>query len=208
MSERVGWYIYETVGFSAVNVEAQPLCFVCKQRMTKYDDGSRQWWECKDHSNVSIPITDFKTRLGLDFGNVIKAIGGDEMPGFRKGLEKLRNEMFGDEIYVISRVNDERGSKKAIWFLGEQKIFDTLIKPTNVHFCLLRNQKAPIAKWLGLTHFIDDRTEVLSHMTSVQHRFALNPTQHQLRDFPPDNMIVAKDWDELVPLVLATKPVF
>lgn len=70
------------------------------------------------------------------------------------------------------------------------------IPSDHLYFCILRSEKAPICEKLGVTHFVDDRTEVLSHMKSVPFRYAMAPTAEQLIAFPPDGMKVVQYWGE------------
>src|SRR4051812_20244492 len=121
-------------------------------------------------------------KIGLDFGNVIKQFGGPIMEGALEGFQNLKN-IFGKEIYIISRVNDDAGARKVISFLRENNLLATVIPLENINFTLLRCQKAAIAKQLGLTHFVDDRPECLSYMSSVKYCYAMNPTPDQLIGF-------------------------
>lgn len=141
-------------------------------------------------------------KLGLDFGNVIYKEGG-LYPGLAEAMPALR-DAFKSEIYVISRVDDEAGAQCVREFLaGEGAVLG--IPEANANFCLLRPEKGPIAERLGLTHFVDDRTECLHYMTSVRRRYALNPQKWQMAAFPPDGMTVVESWDEAAWMILATR---
>lgn len=141
--------------------------------------------------------------LGLDFGNVLKLSGERTLnKGAAEGVAKLR-EVFEDQIYVVSRVDDEVQELEVGGFI--QAHFDQLQIPSKrVFFCLKRSDKGAIVDRLKITHFLDDRTEVLSHMHTVPHRYAMNPTPEQLRDFPPDNITVVKDWEEATRLICSS----
>jgi hypothetical protein len=145
-----------------------------------------------------------KFKLGLDFGNVIQVFGKPMMlEGLRGAIPALRR-IFGDNIFVVSRVNDESGALKSIEFLRDQKLFgpEGLIPSiANVRYCLKRQDKAPIAEQLGLTHFVDDRMEVLHHMQSVRFRYAINPTEDQLKNFPTKDVAVVNCWQELLAML-------
>lgn len=135
-----------------------------------------------------------QNKLGLDFGNVIKPIGQlGLMFGFDLSLPLLK-QLFGDNIYIVSRVDHlARGEQHVRDFMIEHKLYD-YIPDGNLNFCILRSEKAVICNKLGITHFVDDRTEVLSHMQNVKHKYALNPIERQLADFPPKDMMVCLDW--------------
>ena len=151
-----------------------------------------------------------RKKLGLDFGNVIKVNGGDMIIGFKEAIQPLKN-MFKEEIYLISRVYNEDGEKQNTEWLKKNHLIDCedpFLERRHINYCFKREEKAPIAQKLGLTHFIDDRIEVLWHMKLVKHLFALNPTSKQLSDFPPDGfgvkMNVALNWEELLPKIQET----
>jgi hypothetical protein len=141
-------------------------------------------------------------KLGLDFGNVIKFSGGEMMYAFHDALPKLV-ERFGREIYVISRVDNAFGAGRALQYLEDYRLLES-IPFSHIHFCLLRNEKGPIAQRLGLTHFVDDRLECLHYMNSVQFRYALNPTLSQMTKFPLSDKGVKMltDWNSLLPEIL------
>jgi hypothetical protein len=140
--------------------------------------------------------------LGLDFGNVLKLSGQTELnAGAGEGVHRLR-PLF-DRVVVISRVDTpEEGEKVKNFILSH---FGELAIPDNdIYLCVRRDEKGPIAKELEITHFVDDRTEVLFYMTSVKYRYAMNPTPKQLEDYPPTGMVVVQNWSEVVPLIIAS----
>ena len=133
--------------------------------------------------------------LGIDFGNVIRDNESKTMiPRVKETLLALKS-IFEDRIYVVSRIDDEDGGKRNLQYLKDNGFFPGLISSEEkVLFCYKRQDKAPICEDLGITHFVDDRTEVLSHMKTVPNRYALNPTQQQMRDFPPKGMTLCDSW--------------
>jgi hypothetical protein len=140
--------------------------------------------------------------LGLDFGNVLKLSGENKLnQGAAQGVTRLRR-LF-DRLVVISRVDNKEEEDKVRNFILSH-FGDLAIPEKDIFCCIKRSEKGPIAESLGVTHFVDDRTEVLSYMTSVKHRFAMNPTPQQLQDFPPENIKVVQNWAEVVPLIIAT----
>lgn len=152
--------------------------------------------------------------LGLDFGNVIKAGAATRtedsqlMPKVKEAIRVLKKEKFDNNVYVISRV-PENGDKKVLDFLETENFFsEGLLEREKTFFCLKREEKAPIASRLGITHFVDDRTEVLSHMKDVYHRYAMNPEPDQLAKFPLNDgqrrwpMVQVYSWKDCVNTIL------
>jgi len=135
--------------------------------------------------------------LGLDIGGVIKQ-RGTPIPDAIESIRSLVSAF--DRIYIVSRVNDLEELHGNLNYLRTHGLTE-IIPEDRVFFCEKRSEKAPICATAGITHFVDDRPEVLSYMTMVPYKFALNPTQDQLTAFPVDGMKVVQNWKELLPLL-------
>jgi hypothetical protein len=137
--------------------------------------------------------------LGVDVGGVISNCDTDQaglrlanpetylrtpfMPGMVPTLRRLVAERFGDRTYLVSKCRVAT-QIRTMEFLKHANFFEeTGIAPEHVYFCLERAEKAPIARRLRLTHFVDDRLEVLSHMVGIVPNLYL---------FKPDDNEVAK----------------
>ena len=131
--------------------------------------------------------------LGVDVGGVlidrITADGSDtsffsdrflETPpvqGAFDTLARLSRERFGPRICIVSKCGPRTEEKTRLW-LAHHKLLDALgLDVEALHFCRARKDKAPICKRLGVSHFIDDRMEVLMHLKSVRHRFLFGPQE-------------------------------
>ena len=70
-----------------------------------------------------------------------------------------------------------RVQEKTRHWLRHHAFFErTGIPAPNLRFCLERPQKAQHCAELGITHFIDDRADVLGHLEGVVgHRFLFGP---------------------------------
>lgn len=128
--------------------------------------------------------------LGVDVGGVIidrvrndgtdTAFKGERyletaaVPDAFSSLSKLM-EIFDGIVYVVSKCGLETELKTRDW-LKEKRFYDlTKISPANVHYCRTRQEKSPICKWLGITHFIDDRLEVLNFLETVSNKYLFGP---------------------------------
>lgn len=76
--------------------------------------------------------------------------------------------------------------------------------PYHLHFCRERKDKAAICQHLGVTHFIDDRLEVLYHLESVPTRIALNPRREDPDEIPFFKRMEAGDWGTPFPIQVVT----
>lgn len=153
--------------------------------------------------------------LGVDVGGVlvdrIKADGSDtsffsdrflETPAVAGAFEilaRLGRERFGRRICIISKCGPRTEEKTRLW-LAHHSLLDLLsLDPEALHFCRKRPDKGPICKRLGVTHFIDDRMEVLTHLTSVRHRILFGP---QDEDVKTKGVVTALTWSDVAARLL------
>ncbi len=164
-----------------------------------------------------------KKILGTDFGRVLsnfdcpvsRGLGSGQNAGkairegrgvrpFRGALETLRflKESRFPKMYVVSKINmDGVIEPKARQWLTQYG-FDDVVPPKCVHFCAERSEKALICKKLGITHFIDDRLEVLSYMVGiVPHLFLFRPWAEEDKPFQhlvtEGKVTVVRSWRQL-----------
>lgn len=125
-------------------------------------------------------------RLGVDFGRVINdgtshpdgddtvfLSGGDAeamrtpaMPGAMEVLADLVTRFDGN-VWIVSKCG-ERIQRRTLRWLDHHSVYDhTGIPRGNVRFCRQRAEKALHCRELGITHFIDDRADVLSHLRGL-----------------------------------------
>ncbi|MDG4787335.1 hypothetical protein O7626_15580 [Micromonospora sp. WMMD1102] len=129
----------------------------------------------------SRPVT-----LGVDVGGVIVMLAGrDEDTSFFGGqplrtpavpevfevLAALTAEPFAGRMHVVSKAGPGVAANTRAW-LAHHEFFDrTGIPADNLHFVRDRRDKAPVCERLGVTHFVDDRLDVLAHLATVEHRY-------------------------------------
>ncbi len=81
---------------------------------------------------------------------------------------------------------------------------ETRIDFEHMLFCRLRAEKAIICRNLAVTHFVDDRLEVLSYMESVPNRYLFQPDPAEVsryrRSLPA--VMQVSTWDALSSLLL------
>lgn len=129
-------------------------------------------------------------KLGIDIGRVLIAaeeqgrgdtsfIGGTLEQALRtppyEGMFDAVPQLarrFGHQVWLVSKCGPRVQEKSRRW-LEHHRFFErTGIPPGNLRFCLERPQKADHCRELGLTHFIDDRADVLQHLEGlVPHRY-------------------------------------
>ena len=145
--------------------------------------------------------------IGFDIGNTIMNSSIKTKRPFPQSfriIKRLTDERFGDKSYVVSKVNLEQEIRVKAWIKKNGLPEKTGIIPENIFFCRERHDKAPICNSLGITHFIDDRPEVLSHMESVPHRILFRGDKDDFKRFESKlhGVIRVKTWTEVEKLLL------
>jgi len=126
-----------------------------------------------------------RERIGIDFGRVImcavkngvndtsflgrsfaEAMKTPASDGAIECIAKLVERYDGD-VFIVSKCGDSVQNKTRAWLRRNEVYAATGLEKDNVHFCRKRHHKAPICETLGITHFIDDRVDVLSHMVGT-----------------------------------------
>jgi hypothetical protein len=139
-----------------------------------------------------------KEALGIDIGGVITDRVSDNLSlsrfkedylkaecitGSFEAIGRLVAERFGGNVYLVSKAGHETRKRTSEWLAHHRFYEITGVKKENVRFCFLHPDKAPICKQLGITHFIDDRLQVLSYLGSVPHRYLFNPKDEEVDPF-------------------------
>lgn len=134
--------------------------------------------------------------LGVDIGGVIIQPADDDadtsffgdhylrtppMPGALDGLAALVAARFGAAVHLVSKCGEQTEARTLEWLAHHDFYARTGVLPEHVHFCRTRAAKAPIAAELGVTHFVDDKLEVLSYLTTVPHRFLFRPREAEVQ---------------------------
>lgn len=134
-------------------------------------------------------------KLGIDIGRVLIApdspnrradtsfIGGSmeaalATPPYEGMFEAVPQlvQLFDRQVWLVSKAGPRMQEKTKRWLQHHLFFERTGIHPSNIRFCLERSQKARHCHELGITHFIDDRPDVLGHLESiVPYRYLFGP---------------------------------
>lgn len=124
-------------------------------------------------------------RLGIDVGRVLISPGDESKPdtSFIGGsLEHALNtppyegmfdvvpalvSRFEGRVWIVSKCGRRIQERTMRWFDHHRFFERTGIASRNVRFCLKRSDKALHCRELGITHFIDDRSDVLEPMVGL-----------------------------------------
>lgn len=151
-------------------------------------------------------------RIGIDIGRVIigPVIGGKADTAFlgstlEKAMETTPTQgafesiasvvsLFEGNAWLVSKCGPNVQKKTKAWLKHWNFHDATGLPEENVRFCLERPQKAHHCKQLKLTHFVDDRLDVLQHLKDLVPNLYLFGEQPN-RDSIPDWVIHVENWD-------------
>jgi hypothetical protein len=159
--------------------------------------------------------------LGVDIGGVVidrvnddadTSFFGDNylatpaVPGVFEALARLVGEKFGDRVHLVSKCGRRVQEKSLEWLAHHDFYARTGVSPDHVRFCRERPDKAMIAAELGLTHFIDDRLEVLGYLETVGNLYLFQPHEGEMHRHRRHlhRVHVVQAWDETVRAILAS----
>ena len=123
--------------------------------------------------------------LGVDIGGVLirpARAGGDtsffssayletpQVAGAFEAVRWLNAGPFAGAVSLVSKAKSGTAQKTREWLHHHEFYQRTGVPAANVYFCERREDKARFAKRLRLTAFIDDRIDVLTHLTMVPER--------------------------------------
>lgn len=158
--------------------------------------------------------------LGVDFGGVIQGgavvggvedttflTGGDEaamatpeVPGAFLALARLTKDFEG-RVWIVSKCGPRVEARTWAWLEHHDFFAATGIDPSHLRFCRQRSEKADRCRELAVSHFIDDRSDVLEHLAGVvAHRFLFGVRA----DAVPEGAVRVKDWEQAVSRVRGT----
>jgi hypothetical protein len=164
--------------------------------------------------------------LGVDVGGVIVRLAGrDEdtsffgsrpletpaVDGVFEALATLTGATFGGRVHLVSKAGPKVATNTRDWLAHHEFFARTGIAAGNVHFVRERRDKAPVCERLGITHFVDDRLDVLAYLESVEHRHLFlgggddggAGSEHSAAPDVPPWATVTRRWAELATLLAA-----
>ena len=154
-----------------------------------------------------------QSRIGIDFGRVIMCPvqNGVQDTSFlgRSFAEAMKTpasagaidciarlvERYDGNVFIVSKCGESVENKTRGWLSRNKVYAKTGLSKDQVHFCRKRKDKAPICRQFGITHFIDDRVDVLSHMVGIVPNLYLFGEQSS--DSPPQWAEALLDWEQV-----------
>jgi hypothetical protein len=152
--------------------------------------------------------------LGVDVGGVIVTLAGrDEdtsffgdrpletpaTPDVFPVLAALTRDPFAGRVHLVSKAGPKVAANTRAWLDHHDFFGRTGIPAHHLHFVRERRDKAAVCERLGVTHFVDDRLDVLAYLETVEHRYLFLDGRED-PGAPPWATVVA-DWTELTGLL-------
>ncbi len=157
--------------------------------------------------------------LGVDIGGVIidrindgtdtsffsdNYLNTTAVPEAFEALGRLADEKFGRRVFLVSKCGWRVQERTLHWLEHHDFYRSTGIALSHVHFCRERREKAGICQRLGITHFVDDRLEVLGSLTTVATRYLFRPNPNEMLQFLRflDGVQEVGSWQEILAVEL------
>ena len=99
--------------------------------------------------------------------------------------------LFDGEVWIVSKCGPITQNKTKRWLELWKFYKITSFRRENIRFCLKRSEKSEICRQLGISHFVDDRLDVLESMRGVVDNLYLFGEQ---RCNIPDWLFHVKNW--------------
>jgi hypothetical protein len=157
-------------------------------------------------------------KLGIDIGRVLISpdahgtrgdtsfIGGSiqdalDTPAYDGMMDVVPAlvQLFRGQVWLVSKCGPRVQEKSRLWLQHHRFFERTGIPSANLRFCLERPQKTDHCRELGITHFIDDRSDVLRCMEGVvPNRYLFGP---QKTPGTPRGMVAVPAWSDALALI-------
>jgi len=158
--------------------------------------------------------------LGVDVGGVIidgakndktdtsffggRYIETTAVPNALETLKSLVVPRFGGRVFIVSKCGERIERKTRQWFDHHHFHEITGIPRENLRFCPERWEKTFICRQLGVTHFIDDKLEILSYLADfVPNLYLFQPTPREVAMFARflPRVVQVQSWQEIAQLL-------
>jgi len=154
-----------------------------------------------------------QNRIGIDIGRVIISPGDDSAdtsflrgsiqdalntppyPGAFETITRLVKRYAG-RVWLVSKAGPRTQEKTLLWLEHHRFYQFTGVGKQQVRFCRQRYEKANHCRDLHITHFVDDRIQVLKHLRGLVPNLYLFGEQ-KTGFIYPDWVVPALNWQDI-----------
>ena len=123
----------------------------------------------------------------------------EALPNAVESIGKIVDLYRSENIFIISRCPEFAEKVIMQWFDEHNFFAVTNFNHSNIYFCREQADKAPIAKKLELTYYIDDKLSVLGFMQSfVPNRIQLAAEMGSREDSSDTGIVTLPDWSSVL----------
>lgn len=146
--------------------------------------------------------------IGIDFGNTItyNILDSTTRVPFPDVVRVVNSLSSRYPCHIISKVTPQQKKNVLAWMATNNFLTQLGIPLSNVHFCNERHEKNEICVRLGVTHHIDDRPEVVSHLNLNIKAFLFRPIAEDVVKFFPAlklrDVYIVQNWLEIEKFLL------
>ncbi len=151
------------------------------------------------NKNIGIDIMGVILPKAIEGGTLEEFVACSALPDVIESIGKLV-ELYGNEsVFIVSRCPEFAEKGMIRWFDEHNFFNETNFNRSNIYFCREQFEKAPIAKQLMISHFIDDKISVLDFMKNiVPHRIQLAvESRLEVRD-NKDSIARLENWSSVL----------
>ena len=135
-------------------------------------------------------------------GSPAQALATQPSPGAFDSIAQL-TRAFAGAVWLVSKAGPRVQDKTRSWLDHWRFWSATGVPRGRLRFCLERPQKADHCRELRITHFIDDRLDVLDHLHGlVPHLYLFGPQPRSTR--PPPWAVPVVTWADALSAILST----
>lgn len=156
-------------------------------------------------------IIRMKTKIGID---IVGVLADDKKPFIRAGeyvifslmkdaievVGRIVNKFGAENVFIVSRVTSHQTAlATGIWMETHQFLQKTKLPLENVHLCTRHGEKTEVAKKLGITHFIDNKLNVLDYFDDNVELLAFRVEKSEAEEYPGllQRIIFIDSWQEI-----------
>lgn len=149
---------------------------------------------------IMSPISGGKSDTSFLSGDLQRAMQTPPSPNAFEGVKALV-DAFDSQAWLVSKAGPNVQFKTKEWLKHWKFFAETGLPRDNVRFCLQRPEKAGHCKQLKISHFIDDRLDVLEHLRGIVSHLYIFGEQPRLNNIP-DWVTHVADWRQTVETVV------